>query len=148
MKAFIYLDTNLFIIMFERDDRTSKDGWAVLDAINHDQVTGVTSELAIAELLPKPIATADEGLEHAYIELFASALLFAVPVSRPILLSAARLRASDKSLKLPDAIHVATALSTYCGCVLTEDLRINSPDELTRVTLTPSILPDRMRANT
>jgi predicted nucleic acid-binding protein len=43
-----------------------------------------------------------------------------VPISREILEEAARLRAMTK-LKLPDAIHLATATLNGCDCFLTND---------------------------
>lgn len=45
------------------------------------------------------------------------------PVSRDVLLAAARLRA-EIGLKLPDAIHVATAQLTGCDQFLTNDARV------------------------
>ena len=44
-----------------------------------------------------------------------------VPVSRPILIDAAALRAKHSALKLPDAIHVATARASGCEVLLTND---------------------------
>ncbi|EDX85419.1 hypothetical protein S7335_3120 [Synechococcus sp. PCC 7335] len=48
-----------------------------------------------------------------------------MPIGRSILLEAARVRASTK-LKLPDAIHAATALSTSCTTFLTNDKQFRS----------------------
>ena len=46
-----------------------------------------------------------------------------VPITRALLIEAARLRASSR-LKLPDAIHLATALQYECPVFLTNDTRI------------------------
>lgn len=46
-----------------------------------------------------------------------------LPVSREILVEAARIRAGT-ALKLPDAIHVATARMCGCEVFLTNDTRI------------------------
>jgi len=48
---------------------------------------------------------------------------FVVPVSREVLIAAAHLRA-DANLKLPDAIHVATAQLTGCEQFLTNDTHV------------------------
>lgn len=53
-----------------------------------------------------------------------------IPVSRQILIEAAKLRASI-NIKLPDAIHAATALLTQSSTFLTNDQRFrNVPDLL------------------
>jgi len=45
------------------------------------------------------------------------------PVSRDVLIAAARLRA-ETGLKLPDAIHAATAQFTGCDQFLTNDTHV------------------------
>ena len=54
-----------------------------------------------------------------------SASLQIIPVSRDILVAAARLRA-ETNMKLPDAIHAATAQFTGCDQFLTNDARVPS----------------------
>lgn len=49
-----------------------------------------------------------------------SNLLTVCPVTRDILIEAARLR-SLSSLRLPDAIHLATAINAGCSAFLTND---------------------------
>lgn len=49
-----------------------------------------------------------------------SSLLSVCPVTRDILIEAARLR-SVSSLRLPDAIHLATAINSGCSAFLTND---------------------------
>ncbi|HPO12257.1 MAG TPA: PIN domain-containing protein [Candidatus Hydrogenedentes bacterium] len=55
-----------------------------------------------------------------------SAALEVVPISDNILEIAAELRATTR-LKLPDAIHMATAIVTNCTSFLTNDRSIISP---------------------
>jgi len=43
-----------------------------------------------------------------------------VPIRRELLIDAAQLRATTK-LKLPDALHAATALASQCTTFLTND---------------------------
>lgn len=50
-------------------------------------------------------------------------MLEVVPVSRDVLIEAARLRAVA-NLRLPDAIHGATATLTGCETFLTNDRRL------------------------
>ncbi len=49
-----------------------------------------------------------------------------VPVSRQILKEAALLRVTYTSLRLPDAIHVATGSLSGCSVFLTNDSRIKA----------------------
>lgn len=46
-----------------------------------------------------------------------------IPVSRVVLAQAAAVRAKYPSVKLPDAIHAATALAHGCTTFLTNDAR-------------------------
>lgn len=54
-----------------------------------------------------------------------SEVLEVVPVSRDVLVEAARLRAIA-NFRLPDAIHGATAILTGCETFLTNDRRLRS----------------------
>jgi predicted nucleic acid-binding protein len=57
-----------------------------------------------------------------------------LPVTRDILEQAARSRA-ESTMRLPDAIHVATAQAHGCNVFLTNDGRIRAPAGLTAITL-------------
>lgn len=60
--------------------------------------------------------------------------LSVIPVNRQILIEAAKLRA-NVNIKLPDAIHAATALLTQCSTFLTNDQRFQVIPNLTVVLL-------------
>jgi predicted nucleic acid-binding protein len=49
------------------------------------------------------------------------------PVSQDILIETARYRENSGMPKLPDAIHVVTAIRTQCRTVLSADLRLKLP---------------------
>ncbi len=90
----------------------------------------MTSEITLAECLVKPFADKDIFAVETYMALLGEQPgLPVVPISRPILLSAAQLRAEMK-LKLPDAIHVATAKWAECSAFITNDRRIKHNDGL------------------
>jgi predicted nucleic acid-binding protein len=90
----------------------------------------VTSELALAEVLVMPMRTGNAALVNHYIEAVSSReYLDVVPVNRDIIIGSARLR-SASAVRLPDAIHVATALAAGCSVFLSEDKRIPSPPGL------------------
>lgn len=82
----------------------------------------VTSELTLAETLVGPIKANNLLIQQTYRSfLTTTAILEVAPVSRRILEAAAQLRATTK-LKLPDAIHLATALQYQCDSFLTNDV--------------------------
>jgi len=82
----------------------------------------VTSELAVLEVLVRPLKTHDSVLEASFRDLlFYSADVQLFPVTLPILERAARLRATTGGLKTPDAIHAATALEVGAAQFLTND---------------------------
>ena len=81
----------------------------------------VTSELALSEVLVKPIADGDLHKIQAYYNSFRNGKgLTVMPVDRSVLIEAASIRAST-NLKLPDAIHFATACLTNCTHFVTND---------------------------
>lgn len=97
----------------------------------------VTSHLTLAELLVKPIELGRSDLAHLYDNwTLTNSYIEAVPLVRDILSDAARLRASDKALKLADAIHLTTARGTGCSHFLTNDDRIRDRLGLAVVRLT------------
>ena len=86
----------------------------------------VTSELTRAEALVGAFReqSVQPDLAVDYEHLFADARLEAMPIDRTILTHAARLRAADLSLKLPDAIHLASAISGTCEILLSADKKL------------------------
>lgn len=98
--------------------------------IDERRIEVVTSEITLAECLVKPFADKDIFAVEAYMAFLGEQPgLPVVPISRSILLSAARLRAETK-LKLPDAIHVATAKWAECSAFITNDRGIRHEDGL------------------
>ncbi|MCB1441367.1 MAG: PIN domain-containing protein, partial [Nitratireductor sp.] len=80
-----------------------------------------TSELTLAESLVKPMADRDAELAERYFRVLAPQSGIEVrEVSREVLILAARIRA-EKRVKLPDAIHLATAQATGCDRFVSND---------------------------
>jgi predicted nucleic acid-binding protein len=110
----------------------------------------VTSELSLAEVLVKPLADERITLASRYGDMIqARPELSVVPVDRSILILAAHVRKDallkDRSIKLPDAIHLATAEQSGCGIFLSDDKRLDSMLEGRRVPLSVTEL-DRLTA--
>ncbi|MBG0802316.1 MAG: type II toxin-antitoxin system VapC family toxin [Methylocystis silviterrae] len=146
MSVRIYLDANVFIDAFENDDVPITRGRMVLDHIRGGGAVGVISELVVAELLTKPFETGDRELCDAYEALFdCSSTIETFPIDRHVLMQAAMLRATVKSLRMPDAIHVATAKLHNCAAFVTADRRLAVPEGIRAINLDASTI-DELRA--
>ncbi len=146
MSVRIYLDANVFIDAFENDDVPVTRGRFVLDHVRGGGAVGVISELVVAELLTKPLETGDKELCDAYEALFeSSSTVETFPIDRNVLVQAARLRATVKSMRMPDAIHVATAKLHNCAAFVMADRRLFVPDGIRTISLDASTI-DELRA--
>jgi predicted nucleic acid-binding protein len=128
----VYLDTNFIIKAFETSDEVAKKATRLLsDAKILSPPRFVTTELTLAELMVVPYRRADSRLIQFYENLFFGRTWLDVqPVTREILLSAAQLRAANPARKLPDAVHVATAIASGCTHFLSSDKGIGpGPNE-------------------
>lgn len=124
--AKVYLDTNIVIYAIEGFADLANQIQALLQALDDAEIIAVTSELSLAEALIKPLKDQNQAEQQAYKKfLTPTSVLQVVPISKEILEEAARLRATTK-LKLPDAIHLATATLNGCDCFLTNDASFKS----------------------
>lgn len=117
-----------------------------LRAIEAEEIIGVTSEITLAEILVKPLEAEATTVIEAYTDMITPTAGFEVlEVGRALLISAAALRAARRSIRLPDAIHLATALAARCSHFVTADERLHVPDGLTRLAITPFTIDDILR---
>lgn len=146
-RAKVYFDTNVFIVAYENVGARSDHAWWLLDALEAGEIIGGTSEITLAELLVKPIEEGADALAAAYQAVIAPASGFMVsPVDRPLLVAAAGIRASRKSIKLPDAIHIATAAALGCNYFVSGDRRLHLPTGMTQLLISPFTLDDILQA--
>ena len=131
----VYLDANIIIYIVE--------GYATHRAILRDLVKALddraframTSELTLAEVLVGAFRAPDRRYEAVYSNVLSGREpIEVIPVGRDILIGAARLRAESR-MRLPDAIHVATARTHQCDLLLTNDHRLQAAAGVTVVTL-------------
>jgi predicted nucleic acid-binding protein len=119
-----YLDTNVIIGITETQSAMPDGQKGLVDAILNRKLIGVLSEITLAECLVKPIKENDRALIDLYTELFSEdSGLIILPVDRIVLIEAAYVRARHK-IKLPDAIHFATAQLSGCSSFITNDHRL------------------------
>lgn len=127
----LYLDTNAFIFAVEEQSERSSLLTELFSVSEEaDRVMLVTSELTLAEVLVKPYRNLEDELITRYDNMIrSSAWLDVQPVARPALWYAGVLR-SQTGLKLPDAIHLATAFGSDCSHFLTADKALRTIGEL------------------
>lgn len=120
----IYLDANVFIYALEGDSDVAERLLHLFDRFRAGRGIGVTSELTLAEVLPNTSSVQRQD----YLEMIVWSRIFDLrPVSQDTLIETARYRENAGMPKLPDAIHVVTAIRAQCRTVLSADLRLKLP---------------------
>lgn len=136
----LYLDTNVLIGLFELPEPAPGIVEALLDRSSREPL--ITSEITLSEVLVGPLRRRDSALEHFYRGLLSHRDLIRLkPVTRALLLDAAAIRAAT-TMRLPDAIHIATAKRAKCTIVLSQDKRLAVPSPMLRVD--PFVTPLRV----
>jgi predicted nucleic acid-binding protein len=139
----LYFDANVFIYAVEGSDDIAGRHRTLFELLSRNVYLAVTSELTLAEVLPK----ADPIRRRNYLELILHSGLFDLhPVTRDVLMETADYRRIAGVLKpdaskphaimpkLPDAIHVVTAVRVGCGRMLSFDRALKLPESMQRVT--------------
>lgn len=112
----IYLDTNIFIAALQGSGDSAGFAREALRLLSTNPIVGATSEITLAEMLVK-----DNPVTRRMVErLIRGRLVTLYQVTRDILLESATLRRTIRH-KLPDAIHIATALGLQCKYILSFD---------------------------
>jgi predicted nucleic acid-binding protein len=120
----IYQETNFFIRAVEGTTEIAEPARELMQALRQHAGVAITSEIPFAEVLapPKrPEALPLHVKRRAYLDLLLwSGFIKLVPVSRSILIDTADLRVVSR-LKLPDAIHLVSAIQTRCRFFVSAD---------------------------
>ncbi len=132
----VYLDTNILIYAFEGG---SQNKVRLIELLAGNDGTRpaylFTSELTLAEVLVHPLSNSDFDLIQSYDNVLNNtAVLITCPVDRTVLWHAAVLRSRYSALKLPDAIHLSTAMRLRCTHFLSADKRLVQNYELPHAT--------------
>ncbi len=117
----VYLDTNLFIYVLNGAPGLAEQCVSLLDACCRNEVHGATGDLTLAELLVQPLRHNDVAAVRAVREMLVeSGAVTLISHDRACFERAARLRAAH-ALKMPDALHLATALGCEAACFVSND---------------------------
>lgn len=122
----VYLDANVFIYGLNLFPQYAAVVTRVFSAIDDGEFEAFSSDLTAAELLVKPLKDGDAAAEAACRAiLFGNDRITVSSVSRDIIIEAAGIRAF-RTVKIPDAIHLATAKECNCDVFLTNDHRMKN----------------------
>jgi predicted nucleic acid-binding protein len=149
----LYVDANAFIYVIEGEEALAKPIQNLFFLLKDRPGVAITSELTIAEVLPKARMREQR---QAYLDLIVwSGVCKLQPISRDILYDTVDYRrtAITKSAdghevmpRLPDAIHIVTAIQSRCSHLLSGDVRLKMPDGMTRVDPNQNSINALMRA--
>ncbi len=133
--AHVYIDTVTVIYAVEQTPTYGVLLNPLWNSLQAGNLEVFTSELTLMETLVVPIRNSDTFLIDAYEQLLLSPQMQLIPISQPVLKEAARLRATTPSLRTPDAIHAATAITSGCTQFFTNDQQLRTVANLPVVVL-------------
>jgi hypothetical protein len=134
-RGFLYVDANPIAYSLEGPEERAVLLKKLFGLLKLRPGAAVTSELTLAEVLPKKRIP-----DRYFFDLLIWSNIFDLrPITRDILVETARYRSiaatprSDGGVsmpKLPDAIHVVTAVTSGCRSFLSSDSRIRLPETI------------------
>lgn len=126
-KQKLYLDANIFIYALEAIKLWEEYSQEFFSAIDQGLCVAMTSQLTLAECLVKPFELKNENNINTYLNFLQDRhFLSVIPMNKEIMIEAAKIRAANTNIKLPDAIHAATALRNGCTLFFTNDKRFQT----------------------
>ena len=126
----LYIDTAPLIYYIEEHPNYLAQMEAIVNAIDEGQMFAFSSVITLTEVLTHPLKMSNKQLEQQYRDiLLSSATYHLLSVSQDIAADAALLRARY-NLRTPDALHIASALDSFCDAFLTNDQGLKRVNEL------------------
>ena len=131
----LYVDTAPLIYYVEEHPSYIAKMDRIIDLIETTPLTAFSSVLTLTEVLVHPLRTGNKQLAREYRDILVISSTYAlVAITTPIADTAADLRARY-NLRTPDALHVASAITTGCDAILTNDIDIKRIQELSVLAL-------------
>jgi len=119
------LDTAVFVYYIEESESFLSLVSPIFDEVARGRREIVTSSLTLLEVLVVPLRSGNAALADRYeAYLSHSRGLRLVDIGRRQLRLAAQLRAVHPSVRTPDALQMAAAISTGCRAFVTNDRRL------------------------
>jgi predicted nucleic acid-binding protein len=120
------LDTAIFIYFIEQHRVYAPVLARLFQHLERERLQIVTSALTLLEALVVPYRSGDEILARKYEAILTNGKgLTLVAIDTPLIRLAAQIRATT-SVRTPDALQLASALSARCTAFLTNDKRLSS----------------------
>ena len=119
----IFIDTNVFIYLFEDEGRRGKRATEIFNEISLRGDEVLTSALTLGEILIKPLEANDLALADRYRKAFRGPTVRMISFDEVAGERYARVR-QDRGIKAPDAIQLATAAAAGCDLFITNDDRL------------------------
>ncbi|QUL98189.1 MAG: PIN domain-containing protein [Candidatus Fermentithermobacillus carboniphilus] len=121
----VALDTSCLIYYLEGSPLARELGSEVFLPLEQGAFRAVISTLALAELLVRPASLGRGDACGEYLALLCSyPNLEVVPLTTEIAVRCAHIRAKHRTIRTPDAIHLATAAERGAKVFLTNDSRL------------------------
>lgn len=123
----IALDSNIFIYNLEGNPQFSSGSNLIFEKLVSNKLKAVTSIISLTEILsyPKTLDVAEQIIE----DFFSTPNLAIFEVNKEIAVKAADLR-RKYTIRLPDAIQIATAIYAKAQTFITNDKRLKKCKEL------------------
>ncbi|HJZ06287.1 MAG TPA: PIN domain-containing protein [Patescibacteria group bacterium] len=129
----VALDTNIFILA-SSPDRSGDTARSLLSHLKDVSPHVFLSVLVLEEFFVKVYKLKQDKRSSTFINfLTLNGKATLVDINRDIALLAGKLRALHSSLRTPDALHIATALSSNVDYFLTTDRRL--PKKIDRLSI-------------
>lgn len=120
----VALDSAIFIYLMEQHPRYLPLLRPVFERIDRGELLAVTSSLTLLETLIVPYRNGDRELARRYEDILTNGRgLTLLPTDLPLVRLAAEIRAAT-SVRTPDALQLAAALTGECTVFLTNDRRL------------------------
>ncbi len=122
----VYVDTNPFIYFIDGEETVANRLRPFFELLLENPGVAVTSELTLAEVLAK--ALPDTRRSYLNLIVWSNLIQLKPIITRDILIDTADYRRlSGRKVKLPDAIHVVTAIQSRCALFFSADARLRLP---------------------
>lgn len=131
----VFLDTSPVVYYVEAVPAFAEVAKGIFTLIGEGQIQGVVSPVTLAECITLPVQMGQLELRQRFTDLLtATEGILLINIDAGIAQEAAELRIRY-TLKLPDALQVATAIAANCEVFLTNDMALKRVKELRILTI-------------
>lgn len=135
----LYLDANILIYLVEGDEALSQSVHALLENADAAHIRLFTSDITVTECLLGPLRAGNIDLAQAYLDLLQSHDFIAlVGAELDVCVMASHIGA-QYHLKTVDAIHLASAESSGCQALLSNDHGFKNTDNVRVIKLSDCV---------